>query len=655
MHRTPNCTFASFLLLASTGGIAFAQNNPCQTTQPVSTLGSVSAGLVTIVYDPNQGVCWLANANLAADPNMQTGLGVTGINPNGSMDYATAEKWVAALNAYNNGSGYLGHNNWQLPVAALVDRTCGDIGTNGGSFGPGCSGSAFGNLYSVGLKQTFPASVASTFGATAGPVRNLKASYYWAQQNNGGTSGTNNGGQEMFSFANGIQGGTTINDTYYYVLPMVAGAIGTAPVCSANGATVVPYTTGPASGNAVYDCNTGFTWPADANLAASNAFGIAGNITITDTTRSFTVPMISGGAMLLGTATQWIQAMNTSKYLGSSAWEIPATSKVLQDLFTDLSLASGDTRLMSTASFGPFQNLQPFFYWACGRDQSGSSQSPCIGYAPAGLQWSFDFDYGFQSTSSLIQKYFVMVYYPVTASAAPLVSFVANAEGESLNIAPNTWVEIKGSNLAPAGDSRIWNNSDFVNGQMPAALDGVSVTVNGENAYVYYISPTQINVLTPPDALSGSVPVTVTNNGATSAQFTALAEAVSPSFFVFNGGPYIVAVHANGSLIGPASLFPGSTTPANPGETILLFANGFGATNVPVVSGSPTQGGGLSPLPIVQIGKNNAIVTFAGLVSPGEFQFNIIVPSDAPEGDLPITATYGGTSTQAGVLISIQH
>jgi hypothetical protein len=34
-------------------------------------------------------------------------------------------------------------------------------------------------------------------------------------------------------------------------------------------------------------------------------------------------------------------------------------------------------------------------------------------------------------------------------------------------IAPNTWVEIKGTNLAPAGDTRIWAGADFVNNQMP--------------------------------------------------------------------------------------------------------------------------------------------------------------------------------------------
>ena len=36
-----------------------------------------------------------------------------------------------------------------------------------------------------------------------------------------------------------------------------------------------------------------------------------------------------------------------------------------------------------------------------------------------------------------------------------------------------------GTLLAPAGDTRIWQASDFANGSMPTALDGVSVTVNG--------------------------------------------------------------------------------------------------------------------------------------------------------------------------------
>ncbi len=65
-----------------------------------------------------------------------------------------------------------------------------------------------------------------------------------------------------------------------------------------------------------------------------------------------------------------------------------------------------------------------------------------------------------------------------------------NAFGNIRVLAANTWVIIKGENLAPAGVSRIWQTSDFVNNQLPTALSGVSVTMNGTNAYVYYISPT---------------------------------------------------------------------------------------------------------------------------------------------------------------------
>jgi hypothetical protein len=79
---------------------------------------------------------------------------------------------------------------------------------------------------------------------------------------------------------------------------------------------------------------------------------------------------------------------------------------------------------------------------------------------------------------------------------------VANAFGDTPLIAPNTWVSLKGVSLAPAGDTRIWKDSDFASNQLPTQLDGVSVKVNGKSAYVYYISPHQVNILTPPDALA---------------------------------------------------------------------------------------------------------------------------------------------------------
>jgi uncharacterized protein (TIGR03437 family) len=92
-----------------------------------------------------------------------------------------------------------------------------------------------------------------------------------------------------------------------------------------------------------------------------------------------------------------------------------------------------------------------------------------------------------------------------------------------------------------------------------------------------------------------------------------------------------------------------------PGEIIVIYANGFGPTNLPVASGSTTQGGTLSPLPAIQIGGVPASVQFAGLVAPGEFQFNVVIPGSLANGDQSITATYGEASTQSGALITIHN
>ena len=185
-------------------------------------------------------------------------------------------------------------------------------------------------------------------------------------------------------------------------------------------------------------------------------------------------------------------------------------------------------------------------------------------------------------------------------------------------------------------------------------LDGVSVTVNGKPAYIYYISPTKVNILTPPGAMPESVAIQFTVNGSASAPINVPTQSVSPSFFVFNGGPYVAAEHANYTYLGPANLYLGLTTPAKPGETVLLYANGFGATSVPVVYGSSTQSGTLSPLPMVTIGGIAATVSFAGLVAPGEHQFNVVIPANAQSGDNTLTATYSGVTTSPVALITIQ-
>ena len=218
-------------------------------------------------------------------------------------------------------------------------------------------------------------------------------------------------------------------------------------------------------------------------------------------------------------------------------------------------------------------------------------------------------------------------------------------------IAPNTWIEIKGKNLA--GTTRIWGDADFTTGKMPTQLDGVSVSVNGKSAFVYYISPTQVNVLTPPDAVTGTVEVRLTYGSAVSSMMVA-AQAYSPSFFVFDG-VHATAIHADGSLLGSTALYPGFSTPAAPNEAVTLYANGLGPTSVPIESGAITQSGTLPQMPVVKIGGIAATVTYAGLVSPGLVQLNVVVPLSAPSGDNALTGTYNGLPMQSGVIFAVQR
>ena len=61
-------------------------------------------------------------------------------------------------------------------------------------------------------------------------------------------------------------------------------------------------------------------------------------------------------------------------------------------------------------------------------------------------------------------------------------------------IVPGSWATIQGFKLSAVTDT--WANF-IVNGKLPTTVDGVSVTVGGQPAYVYYISPGQINFIVP--------------------------------------------------------------------------------------------------------------------------------------------------------------
>jgi uncharacterized protein (TIGR03437 family) len=249
-------------------------------------------------------------------------------------------------------------------------------------------------------------------------------------------------------------------------------------------------------------------------------------------------------------------------------------------------------------------------------------------------------------------------HYTLTAAQAnlPTITAVVNGAGFQPGIAPGSWVTITGTNLASS--TRTWRADEIVNGQLPTQLDNVSVTINGKSASVYYISPAQLNVQAPDDSATGPVNVVVTNNGATSAAFSATLAEVSPACFLWAGKDPVATRYPDNVDVGPAGLFSGvTTTPAKPGDVITLWTTGLGPTNPATPSGwvvstaAPTV-----DVPSVTIGGVPAQVLGAA-VSPGSaglYQINIIVPS-LPNGDQPIVVQAGGVSSPPGPVLSIQN
>jgi uncharacterized protein (TIGR03437 family) len=247
-----------------------------------------------------------------------------------------------------------------------------------------------------------------------------------------------------------------------------------------------------------------------------------------------------------------------------------------------------------------------------------------------------------------------------TSTTGPAISTggIVNAAGFQSSITSGSWVAITGTNLCST--TRIWNANDFSNnGQTePQKLEDVTVTMGGLPAYVYYVSGTQINVQAP-TLPPGPVNVTVSNVNGTSQSVTATVAAVSPAFFLWNG-KYAVATRPDFTYVGPPGLFSSvTTTPAKPGDTIILWGTGFGATTPAIPPGTltPSTSATLNDPVTVTVGGKSAQYV-SGALTPGDaglYQIAIKIPSDAPNGDLPVLASIDNVQTPTGVFITVQQ
>jgi hypothetical protein len=170
---------------------------------------SANAALVDrgggLIYDTALNVTWQSNANLAAGNTF----GVSGINPDGTMSWTTAQQWIAAMNTAN----YLGYSSWRLPTTAVPDPSSPTVatGTSCGTqssipYGYNCTGSELGELFYNELGAQWGGSVPtgnpnySLFQNILSDYNNYPLTNFWS-----GTDAPDSSYAWLFQFSNGFQ------------------------------------------------------------------------------------------------------------------------------------------------------------------------------------------------------------------------------------------------------------------------------------------------------------------------------------------------------------------------------------------------------------------------------------------------------------------
>jgi uncharacterized protein (TIGR03437 family) len=266
--------------------------------------------------------------------------------------------------------------------------------------------------------------------------------------------------------------------------------------------------------------------------------------------------------------------------------------------------------------------------------------------------------------------------YTCTNTLPPVITSVdsASAYGGYPYFASGSWLEIKGANMADPADPRLtaatspgqWTSTDFNGSNAPTSLDGISVSINGKPAYVWYLSAGQLNVQTPEDNQTGNVAITVTNCKATSSPIMFARRALAPGFlapanYTANGTQYMVAffdtdnAYVLNTSIG--ATFGLNSRPAKPGDPIYTYGIGFGDVTPSILPGVIAQESTLVNQVAISFGTTPATISYQGLTpgSVGLYQFNFSVPSTLANGDYQINVTQNGTAVPQTMSLTVHN
>ncbi len=252
---------------------------------------------------------------------------------------------------------------------------------------------------------------------------------------------------------------------------------------------------------------------------------------------------------------------------------------------------------------------------------------------------------------------------PCDNSLTPQIKQISNAASGGNTVSPVALFSIYGIGLAKTGEQNMANDNDMVAGRVPTSFGCVAVEVNGIRAPIYYTQSDQINAQVPVINTAGAQQVRVIANPGTanekaSAPVNVNLQLYSPAWFQI-APDTIAAVTTDGRVLGDPAKLPGAVA-AKPGDVVSLYGTGFGYTNPVWQPGEFADGRSqLRDRYTITAGSTALAasdILFAGLSPqfPGLYQVNIRIPTNAPNGPLPITLSIGGVSTQTGVSIPVQ-
>lgn len=234
-------------------------------------------------------------------------------------------------------------------------------------------------------------------------------------------------------------------------------------------------------------------------------------------------------------------------------------------------------------------------------------------------------------------------------SAGSIVNSASNVPGA---LAPNTFVTIYGSGLAFA--TRSLQSSDLLGNQLPTVLGntGVRVFINNIPAFIYYVSPTQINALIPTIMAPGPGALQIARDSLWGPRIPITLTTAAPALFL-SDATTAIALHPDGTLIT-------GTSPGAPLENIVLYASGLGSTvPQPDYAEIPMKAAPLQNMAGFQIlfdgvPVENSRIYYAG-VAPGFaglFQINVQLP-DWVGANPQVRLVAGGQTSPAGVMIPV--